>query len=94
MIYVHEYFIGTGNSRKRVRTVHDSEDDAVLQSMLLGGSVSGYFDEIEVEHANERVEEKVSDIIDNLTGHQFEQGSRTLDIMKVETMNELRKVFI
>lgn len=91
MIWLHTY--GVGKFGKRIiKTIHESEKDALDSQAVLGGEVKAFIGvekvDFEMHHLTERVREAVSGVIDEFTviAPQF-YGSSDWDVQKVNAIN-------
>lgn len=97
MIYIHTY--GVGKFGKTIhKEVHDTEEAAMKQHAVLGGSVQCFMPLEVVVHMGQVLESEVSEIIDDFSGKDpgfsgsFEPGSSEWDCRKVKAMNMVKQI--
>lgn len=97
MIWIHKY--GVGKFGRRIITrVHDSEESAMKQHAVLGGSVQCFMPIDDVAHMGHVLESEVSEIIDDFSTRapgfagSFEPGSSEWDCRKVKAVNMVRQI--
>lgn len=97
MIWIHTY--GVGKFGKTIhKAVHDTEEAAMKQHAVLGGSVQCFMPLEEVVHMGQVLESEVSEIIDDFSScdpgfaGSLEPGSSEWDCRKVKAMNMVKQI--
>lgn len=101
MIYIHRFKMAFGHKKIDHVKVYESQEFAMEQHRLLGGSLQAY-EAVENIHASEHMKDLVIDevatIIDEMSTaapgspRELEPGSPAWDSYKIKTLNNIREL--